>query len=95
VLFPAITGEQILWGLGGGSVVAVAVAVASLFRRAPRAEPEVDRTLRPIWRMPPLTDLPAARLTRSTRIWMMVLRGYLVLAVGLVVVRVVQLALGG
>ncbi len=88
VLFPAITGEQILWGLGAGSVLALLAAAVALARRAPKIEMEIDRALRPIWRMPPLTELPAARLTRSTRIWMMVLRGYLVLAVGLVVVRV-------
>lgn len=42
--------------------------------------------------MPPLDALPAPRITLSTRIWMGVLRGYLVLAVGLVIVKVVQMA---
>ena len=43
--------------------------------------------------MPPLKDLPAPALTRSSRIWMGVLRGYLVVAVGLVIFKVVQMAL--
>ncbi|EGD01824.1 hypothetical protein B1M_24600, partial [Burkholderia sp. TJI49] len=32
-------------------------------------------------------------MTLSTRIWMSVLRGYLVIAVGLVIVKVVQMTL--
>jgi hypothetical protein len=43
--------------------------------------------------MPPLHALEAARMSLSNRVWMMVLRGYLVLAVGMVIVRIVQLAL--
>jgi hypothetical protein len=43
--------------------------------------------------MPPLDQLPAAKMTPLTRMWLIVLRAYLVLAVALVVVRVVQLAL--
>jgi hypothetical protein len=42
--------------------------------------------------MPPLDQLPAGRLTPMKRIWMGVLRGYLLLAGGLVLVRIVQLA---
>jgi hypothetical protein len=43
--------------------------------------------------MPPLKELPVPVLTRSSRIWMGVLRGYLVVAVGLVIFKVVQMAL--
>ncbi len=49
----------------------------------------------PDWQMPPLAELPALRMTALTRLWMIVLRGYLVVAAGLVLVRIVQLALGG
>ncbi len=94
VLYPSITGEQILWGLGGGTVLALVAAGLALALRRPRAEPALERALRPTWRMRPLTQLAPARLTTATRVWMIVLRGYLLLAVGLVVVRVVQLALG-
>ncbi|MDR3537256.1 MAG: divalent metal cation transporter, partial [Acetobacteraceae bacterium] len=94
VLYPTITGEQILFVLGGGTVLAVLAAGATLAFRPKLADAPPDRSLRPMWRMRPLTQLAPARLTGTTRVWMIVLRGYLVLAVGLVVVRVVQLALG-
>jgi hypothetical protein len=62
--------------------------------RTKQTEAPIDRALRPGWRMRPLTQLLPVRLTVATRIWMIVLRGYLLLAVGLVVLRVAQLALG-
>jgi hypothetical protein len=43
--------------------------------------------------MPPLDQLPAPKLTLSKRIWMGVLRGYLIVAVCLVIVKVVQMTL--
>jgi len=46
---------------------------------------------RDTWRMPPLDQLPPSNLTLTKRIWMGVLRGYLIVAVGLVVVKVVQM----
>jgi hypothetical protein len=45
--------------------------------------------------MPPLTELPPARLTTLSRTWLIVLRGYLVVAAGLVLVRIGQLATAG
>lgn len=52
------------------------------------------KELRNTWRMAPLEDLPAPQhLTLSTRVWMGVLRTYLVVAVGLVIVKVVQIAI--
>jgi Mn2+/Fe2+ NRAMP family transporter len=95
VLYPAITGEAILWILGGGSVLAVMATGVTLALRTPSIEPPVDPALRPTWRMRPLTQLLPARPSGATRVWMIVLRGYLLLAVGMVVVRVIQLALGG
>lgn len=55
----------------------------------------VDRQQRASWRMPPLTLLARPQLSTTRRLGLTVLRGYLVLAVGMVVVRVVQLALAG
>lgn len=43
--------------------------------------------------MPPLHLLRPAQLTPTTRLWMGVLRLYLLLAVAMVVLRVLQLAL--
>ena len=45
--------------------------------------------------MPPLDQLPSARLGTLNRTWLIGLRAYLVVAVGLVVFRVTQLALHG
>jgi hypothetical protein len=95
VLFPAVTGEQILAILGGGTVASLIAAGVTLAMRKPSLEPPIDRSLRIAWRMPALSQLAAPRLTQATRLWMGVLRVYLVVAVGLVVVRVVQLAMGG
>jgi hypothetical protein len=47
------------------------------------------------WRMPPLDQLPPARLSLASRIWMIVLRGYLIVAGGLVLFRIFQLATVG
>jgi len=94
VLFPEIDETAILAILGGGTLLAVAIAAAFLWGRRGRGE-AIDRTGRAIWRMPPLNELPPARMTPLTRIWMIVLRGYLVLAGGLVLFRIAQLALSG
>ncbi|GAC1339685.1 MAG: divalent metal cation transporter [Acetobacteraceae bacterium] len=93
VLYPAITGEQILMALGGGTVLALIAAAATLASRPKRAEPAASQVARATWRMPALSELAPAKLDRATRIWMLVLRVYLLVAVGLVIVRVVQLAL--
>jgi hypothetical protein len=53
----------------------------------------IDAFGRMIWRMPPLDQLPPAQLTPLTRIWLGVLRGYLVVAGGLVLWRIVELAI--
>jgi NRAMP (natural resistance-associated macrophage protein)-like metal ion transporter len=70
------------------AAAADAVAAAVLPRAGTAATLE-----RSTWRMPPLEQLPAATLTLGTRVWMGVLRGYLVIAVLLVIVKVVQLTL--
>jgi hypothetical protein len=44
--------------------------------------------------MPPLGELAAPKLSLSKRIWMGVLRAYLVAAVGLVALKVFQVATG-
>jgi Mn2+/Fe2+ NRAMP family transporter len=95
VLYPSITGSQIMMILGGGSLLGVIVAAAigiANRRRGMRFAP-VDRTGRERWQMPPLATLSPLKLTLLNRVWLIVLRGYLLVAVALVVVRVVQLAL--
>jgi hypothetical protein len=47
------------------------------------------------WRMPRFDTLPPRRLTLLDRTWLSVLRAYLLLAAGLVLVRIVTLATAG
>ena len=97
VLFPVITSSTILWILGGGSaitiVAGIVLAVSRRGRSAVVQEP-VDRSQRMSWRMPPLTLLARPEVSAGRRIGLTVLRTYLLVAMILVVVRVVQLALG-
>ena len=102
-VFPDISGEAIIAGLGLGTALGVAgFATFTLLRRR-RGDPatgrvRVDRAqlriLQTTWRMPPLHTLAPAELSLAKRIWMIVLRGYLVAAVALVAFKVIQLALG-
>jgi NRAMP (natural resistance-associated macrophage protein)-like metal ion transporter len=104
VLYPDISDTVILSILIGGSVVGLVVALGVAFaqRRSKTLEPEnIGSMSRAVnvaqdkWRMPPLDQLPPARLSLASRIWMIVLRGYLIAAGGLVLLRIFQLATGG
>jgi len=93
VLYPQITGGQILLILGGGSLVALAGAAAGLARRKDDdAVAMPDRRQRETWRMPPLAQLPPRHFAGWHRAWMAVLRLYLIVAGGLVLLRIIQLA---
>jgi Mn2+/Fe2+ NRAMP family transporter len=100
--FPNMSGDTILAVLGGGISVGVAgfAAVTLLHRRRKTAvvgntvHPDRLRVLRATWRMPALAALPAPQLSLSKRLWIAVLRAYLVAAVALVAVKVVQVAAG-
>ncbi|MBV8642554.1 MAG: divalent metal cation transporter [Candidatus Eremiobacteraeota bacterium] len=94
VLFPSITETQILAILAAGGVLTLAIGTWTAFQRGEDAtDRAAARTRRVTWQMPPLAQLPPAALTLQSRVWLVVLRAYLVLAVGLVVFRVVQIAL--
>ena len=96
VLYPDMSETSILAILGVGSVLALGMAIAFLFVRRDTLSPQSERAGRTTWRMPPLDELSKAHMTPLTRVWMLVLRSYLVVAGGLVLVRIVQLAtLGG
>jgi hypothetical protein len=45
--------------------------------------------------MPPLAQLPPRQLTTLNRVWLVVLRADLILAAGLVLVRIVTLTTSG
>jgi hypothetical protein len=95
VMYPDISGEAIVDVLIGGTVLAISGYLATvLIRRNKRVvDPGIDRTLRETWRMPPLDSLEPQKMTVATRVWMAVMRGYLAIAVGLVIVKVVQMTL--
>lgn len=100
VLFPETTNETVILSiLGGGTLVALLTAIATgvFGRRQPSRGDEIlrEELSRDTWRMPPLDELPPAVLSRASRIWMAVLRGYLVIAGGLVLIRIVQLTITG
>lgn len=98
VLFPDMSAKSILGILIGGVLVFSASGVAYLvyrrFRPVAQHRAKVDRTRRNSWRMPPLALLAPPKLSAGSRIGLTVLRTYLVIATILVIVRVVQLALG-
>ncbi len=104
VLFPGIGESEILGILAGGSLLATIVAPGIKLAqwksgRAYAVETDTalldrDERNRDVWRMPPLDQLPPARLTTLNRVWLIVLRAYLVVAAGLVLIRIVTLAIG-
>jgi hypothetical protein len=89
VLFPD-TGEKTLIALlGGGMAFTLAIATVLLVIRREDLWVWTDAFGQMIWRMP-LDHLPPAQLTPLTRIWLTVLRGYLIIAGGLVFWRILR-----
>ena len=99
VLFPTITDAQIVGVLASGGLLTVAIGVlVKAYERwkgiesaAPTASIELSQ--RSNWRMPPLDQLDRPRLTLLNKTWMVVLRGYLLVAAGLLLVKLARLAL--
>ncbi|HKB54117.1 MAG TPA: NRAMP family divalent metal transporter [Ramlibacter sp.] len=98
VLFPSMTEAHLPAILVGGCGLAAVLGLA-LKLRAPREAAAVAAPPaaadRMFWRMPPLDQLPPARLSPAHRVWMGVLRAYLVIAAGMLVVKIVHTMLGG
>jgi len=102
VAFPDMSGETITDILIGGGVVGLIIAIAVNVLHAREAVDKVGLTdkatpftqeMMHSWRMPPLNKLKPMVLSQRNRIWMGVLRGYLVVAMGMVIFKVVQLAM--
>lgn len=92
VLFPDLGARMMMAILGGGTTATLVIWLAvTVLKRGVR--PPIDRAGRAQWRMPPLDLLAPARLGAAERLWMGVLRLYLLVAGGLVLVRIVHLAL--
>jgi NRAMP (natural resistance-associated macrophage protein)-like metal ion transporter len=102
VLFPGVSEQTILTIFACGTVltIAIIILVKSLSPALGTASPGDGVSLgmpqgeRQAWRTPPLDQLPPARLTVIERMWLSLLRAYLVVAAGLVLIRIVTLAIG-
>jgi len=101
VLFPDATSDEVILGiLGAGGVVAVVVALVIMAviqnggKETPVEELVAAALSRDTWRMPPLERLPPAKLSLAAKTWMGVLRLYLIVAGGMVLFRIVMLAIG-
>jgi hypothetical protein len=103
VLYAAVSQKVIVITLVGGSAIAV-IGIILVAVLAPDGGPTtVEDSIPPSrvqeqhysWRMPPLGRLPPPQLTVPERLWLIVLRAYLVIAAGLVLVRIVVLAVRG
>lgn len=100
-LLPGLSGETIVAVLAGGTALGIAGFGAFTLLRGEAGRPATSaahpdrlRALRAVWRMPPLDELAPPNLSLSKRVWMGVLRAYLVAAVVMVAVKVVMVALG-
>jgi NRAMP (natural resistance-associated macrophage protein)-like metal ion transporter len=96
VFFPSFGSAQIEWTLGIGGVASLAIALWTLVGPASLTSlmnESRNSAAKSIWQMPPLESLPRLVLTPMDRLWLIVLRAYLIVAVALVVVRIVQIAL--
>ncbi len=97
VLFPGLTAGQILAILAcccGAAALGGGYAVARRPRPGASVALPVDRTGRENWRMPQLTLLRRPPVPAGRKIGLTVLRLYLAVATILVIVKIVQLALG-
>lgn len=99
VLFPEMTDVSILWILVTGMIASILLVIGIKGYEQARGigkivEKRLDKTLRDTWRMPPVSQLPPAQISLLNRIWMIVLRGYLVVATGMLIYKMTQLALG-
>ncbi|WP_047248762.1 Nramp family divalent metal transporter [Chromobacterium subtsugae] len=102
VLWPDISSQTIINILVGGGIVGGIVVIAAhtvKLRRDAETGADLAEEAKPSklymhnWRMPPLAQLKPMVLSRSNRLWMGVLRGYLVVAVIMVVYKVAEVAL--
>ena len=95
VLFPRITERQILSIFLGCAAVSVAAGGWTLIRSLRGHSPaEVDRRDRESWRMPPLNVLSRPVMSTGRKIGLTALRSYLAIAMILVIIRIVELAIG-
>jgi hypothetical protein len=94
VLFPAITGRQILDIIAGCALVSVAAGGWALARMRQAPSPAaVDRRARETWRMPPLHTLSAPMMSTGRKVGIAALRSYLAISMVMVIVKIVAMAI--
>src|ERR1035441_4172853 len=95
VLFPHITGRQMMDIMAGCGLVSVAAGAFVLARaRRSHRSVDVDRRDRDTWRMPPLNMLSKPIMSTGRKLGLSALRSYLAIAMILVIVKIVQVAIG-
>jgi hypothetical protein len=95
VVFPGITGRQILVIIGACVTAAVAVGGWTLLRSLRvQSSVEIDRRDRENWRMPPLNVLSKPVMSGGRKLALAVLGSYMGIAMILVIVRIIELAIG-
>ncbi len=96
VLFPGISSAQIIGVLAGGVVLGSVVGLVALLRdrriRTAELTVPVEWLDRSTWRMPPLETLSRPVLSTQRKAGLFILRGYLLVAFLLVIVKVVEVA---
>jgi hypothetical protein len=96
VLFPGISSTQIIGVLASGVVLGVVVGLVALVRdrriRAAELTVPVEWLDRATWRMPALATLSRPVLSTQRKTGLFILRGYLLVAFLLVIVKVVEVA---
>ncbi|MFE5582736.1 manganese transporter, partial [Kitasatospora sp. NPDC056531] len=94
VVWPDISSDAILWIMAGCGVAGVLVAgYFFTFGRRGTEEDLIDRTGRENWRMPPLETLEKPVMSTARKIGMGALRTYLLIAMIMVIIKIVQTAL--
>ena len=105
VLFPDISSTAIITILVVGTVIGIVSAIAVRVidaRRKPDANLDTDLNAasnskdivdKATWQMPPIDQLKPLHLTLEKKVWMGVLRAYLIVAICLVVYKVASMAL--
>jgi hypothetical protein len=92
-LFPSINVSALAIILGGLLVVSYVIGGAMMFlnrsRRAPL--PKISKQSRADWRLPAINLLQRPTWSRGTKVGMYDLRGYLVIAVIMLLVKAIQL----
>jgi NRAMP (natural resistance-associated macrophage protein)-like metal ion transporter len=96
-LFSSLNVNDVALALGAVLLVSYAVAGVILFRtRHTRPRPEeMSKERRANWRMPPLNLLSRPKWSKGRVVGMYLLRGYLVVAVVLLLVKAIELGVNG